>query len=483
MVIALLAAAIGIPLAALAVKVIAAVGGATLPRASGLHFDPAVAGFATLAMLIAGVIVGLLPAMTMGDARPAFAMNEGGRAGMQSRRTRRLLATVVVAEIALAIALVAGAGRMMMSARNLLAVDPEFATSGRLILDATLPPPYRAPGKSLAWSNDVSDRLRGLGAVNVGMATSLPLRRERDSTTFTDILGRPFPPQNRPNARLRVVDTGFFDAMGVRVLAGREFTSSDRNSRAPVAIVNQAWVDKFIPGLDPLRERLTGLIFERGPDNRPIDRSVEIIGVAANAKYSGLDRSAEPVLYFLDTQRPPMRISFVITSTNGHPEQLIPTIRDALRQIDPSVPVEFATMSEVVSASLVWSRLGLLLMGTFGGVSLLLAGTGVFGVLAFVGAQRHSEMAVRLSLGATRAGVFRLMVTQGLRFVAIGAAAGTLIAWWLGRFMSSYVYGVSAADAGVLIGSAAVVAIVAAIAALAPAHRAATVDPSRALRP
>jgi ABC-type antimicrobial peptide transport system permease subunit len=140
-------------------------------------------------------------------------------------------------------------------------------------------------------------------------------------------------------------------------------------------------------------------------------------------------------------------------------------------------------MSDVVSQSLVWSRLGVLLMTTFGIVSLLLAGTGVFGVLAFVGAQRHGEMAVRLSLGATRGGVFRLMLAQTVRYALAGAAIGTGLAWWMGRLMSGYVYQVSAANALVLGGSALIVTAVAFAAAFAPARRAAAVQPSEALRP
>jgi ABC-type antimicrobial peptide transport system permease subunit len=171
-----------------------------------------------------------------------------------------------------------------------------------------------------------------------------------------------------------------------------------------------------------------------------------------------------------------------MTTAEGRPEQRIPEIRAALQQLDPQVPLESGTMAEVVSDSLVWSRLGVLLMSTFGIVSLLLAGTGVFGVLAFVGAQRHGEMAVRLSLGATRGGVFRLMLAQGARFALLGGVIGTGLAWGMGRLMSGYVYQVSAANALVLGGSALVVIAVALAATLGPARRAAAVQPSEALR-
>jgi len=328
----------------------------------------------------------------------------------------------------------------------------------------------------------VTDRLRQLGATHVGMATSLPLRREWDSTTFTDIVGRSVAPQFRPNGRMRIVSPELFDALEIRVRLGRGFTADDRADGEPVVMVNEAWVAKFLPaGIDPLRERLAGLFFRR-VEGKIEPRTAAIVGVAADVRYSALDRNPEPVVYFVDSQRAALRRSYVVTSADGHPEKLIPKIREAVRQLDAQVPLQFEMMADVVTASLVWSRLGVLLMATFGMVSLVLSGTGVFGVLAFVGAQRHGEMAVRLSLGATPGGVFRLMLAQGARFAVVGGVLGVVLAWWIGRLMSAYVYQVSAASGTVLGGSALVVTLVALLAALAPARRAASVEPSRALR-
>ena len=484
LVIAAAAAAIGIPLAYAAVRAIVVMGGDALPRAEGLRFDPLVALFATAVMVLAGVVVGLLPALTTADVRLMSVANEGGRGGMQSARTRRLLATLVVCEVSLAIALVAGAGRLLLSARNLLAVDPGFSADGRLIVDALLPrEPYRDVARARAWSADFKRTLRELGATDVGMATSLPLRREWDLTTFTDIVGRPVDPQFRPNGRARIVSPELFQTLGIRVTRGRAFTADDRPDGEPVVMVNEAWVAKFLPaGTDPLNEQIANVFFRR-VENRPEMQPARIIGVVGNVRYSSLDKAAEPVLYFVDTQRLSPRQSYVVTMADGHPENRIPEIRAALKKLDPNIPLQFEMMSDVVSKSLVWSRLGVLLMSTFGIVSLLLAGTGVFGVLAFVGAQRHGEMAVRLSLGATRGGVFRLMLAQGAKFAVLGGVIGTGLAWWMGRLMSGYVYQVGAANLLVLGGSALVVIAVALAATLAPARRASAVQPSEALRP
>ena len=484
MVIAMLAAAIGIPLAFAAIRAIVVIGGDALPRADGLRFDPIVAVFAAALMMFAGIAVGLLPALTTADVRLMSIANEGGRGGTLSGRTRRLHGALVVCEVTLAIALVAGAGRLLLSARNLLAVDAGFTAEGRLIVDALLPwNPYGTqPPRVNAWSAEVTRRLRELGATDVGMATSLPLRREWDSTSFTDIVGRPVEPRFRPNGRMRVINRELFDALDMRIRLGRGFTVDDRADSEPVVIVNEAWVTKFLPAnTDPLRERLAGL-FYRPVDGKVQPQTAAIVGVAADVRYSGLDKNPEPVVYAVDSQRFALRRSYVVTSADGHPENLIPQIRATLRQLDPHVPLQFETMADVVTASLVWSRLGVLLMSTFGVVALVLAGTGVFGVLAFVGAQRHGEMAVRLSLGATRGGVFGLMLAQSARFAVIGIVLGSGLAWWTGRLMSGYVYQVSAANAVVLGGSAVVVALVALAAAMAPARRAASVEPARALR-
>jgi putative ABC transport system permease protein len=449
-----------------------------------LRFDPMVALFAAAVMILAGMAVGLLPALTATDVRLTTVTNEAGRGGMQSARMRRLLGALVVCEVTLAVALVAGAGRLFLSARNLLAVDPGFVAEGRLVIDVHLPrDKYPYPERALAFDADFTRRLRELGATHVGVTSTLPLRREWDTTAFTDIVGRTVEPRFRPNGRTRVVNTELFDAIEMRVVQGRAFTVDDRADGERVVMVNQAWVAKHLPpGTDPLRERIAGL-FGRRVGTRFEPLTATIIGVVADVRYSSLDKSAEPVVYLSDTQRTIPRRSYVVTTADGNPEKLIPQIREALKQIDSQVPVQFDTMTNAVRSSLMWSRLGVLLMGTFGVVSLLLTGAGVFGVMAFVGAQRHGEMAVRLTLGATRGGVYRLMLAQGVRYAIIGGVIGTGLAWWMGRFMSGYVYQVSATNALVLMGSAVIVTVVALAAALGPARRAAAVDPSRALRP
>jgi putative ABC transport system permease protein len=199
--------AMAIPLAYGAVRAIVGIGGSTLPRADGLRLDVSVFLFAASMMVAAAIVVGLAPLLTTVTGRVVATMNEGGRAALQGRTTRRVLAGMVVVEVALAIALVAGAGRLLLSMRNLVSVDPGFTAEGRLAIDVALPVrPYLAePARMSAWLEQAEARLRALGATAVGIASSLPLRRETDSTTFVDITGRPTDPASRPNGRLRVV--------------------------------------------------------------------------------------------------------------------------------------------------------------------------------------------------------------------------------------------------------------------------------------
>jgi len=388
-----------------------------------------------------------------------------------------------VVEVTLAIALVAGAGRLLLSMQHLLAIDPGFTSEGRLAIDVLLPPrPYENPARLAAWQQEADRRLRSIGATAIGVASSLPFGHEWDSTAFVDITNRPTAPANRPNGRVRVVSPEFFDVLGMKIVAGRPFTVDDRLEGAPVVLVNRAWVRKFIPDLDPLRERVNPARFARRVGDRWMAQDAAIVGVVEDVPYSDLRKAAEPTVYVSDTQVPTWRRSIVITSADGRPERLVPQIRTELEKLDADVPVEFESLSRVVLTSLTWPKLGLLMMGTFGIAALVLAATGVYGVIAFVSAQRSGEMAVRMALGATGRQIFRLIVQHGGSLAMRGVVLGVLVAWGMGRLMGSYVYEVSAGNWMVLGGSAAIVLAAALGATLPSARRAATTQPARALR-
>jgi putative ABC transport system permease protein len=482
--IAAAATVIALPLADAAVRAIVSIGGTALPRVDGMRLDLPVFLFSAGVMVIAGIVVGLVPLVTMAKNNLGELMNEGGRGGLQGRTTRRVLATMIVAEMTLAIALVAGAGRLLLSMEHIVGIDPGFTAEGRLAIDVYLPVrPYLVDlARVPAWLQQAGERLRALGATGVGDASSLPLRHEWDSTTFVDITGRPTDPASRPNGRLRVVSAGFFDVMNMKMAAGRSFTLDDRQGSEPVVIVNEAWARKFLPGLDPLRERVDPHAFSVQVDGRFVGADGAIVGVVRDVPYADVTTAAEPTVYVSSAQVIRPRHTLVITTANGRPEDLIPQIRAALAKIDPQVPVDFESMSRVVSTSRRWPKLGLLLMATLGAAGLVLAAAGVFGVIAFVAAQRSGEMAVRLALGATRGHVFRLIVAQGGALALVGLVLGVLLSWWMGGPMSRYVYEVAPANWLVLGGSAGLVLVVAIGATLPSARRAATTDPARVLK-
>jgi predicted permease len=484
LVIAAAAMILGTSLAYGAVRLIVSTSGSMLPRNDAIHFDPAVWVFAAAVMIGSAIAIGLLPAARIAAPNLAASMNEGGRSGLHGRGTRRMLGVMVIVELALAIALVSGAGRLMLSVSHLLAVDPGFDAKNRLIVDVLLPfSSYRDPARAAAWADDAERRLRALGASSIATASTLPLRQEFDSTAFVDIVDHPAAPENRPNGRIRFISTAFFDSLRIPIVDGRAFTVDDRRNGAPVVIVNRAWVRKFIPGEDPLTTRVELGFFTKLVDGKRVIDPAAIVGVAGDVQYSSLTQDPEPVVYVCDTQVTSFRRSLIVQTADGAPERLVPQIRSELRAVDPAVPVEFDTMAHGVASALTWPTLGLMLMATFGVAGLVLAASGVFGVIAFVVTQRLSEMAVRLAIGATRGQVFRLVLVDTLRLAVTGLIIGVVLAWWIGQLMGRYVYHVTPANLLVLGGSSLAVVGVAVLATLPLAGRAATVEPARALRP
>ena len=365
---------VGVPLAYLAVRSIVLIGGSSLPRVEGMTVDPRVCLFAVLLMAVAGLLVGLAPLLTV--ARPDLAVltNEGGRSGTAGRATHRTLGLMIVAEVMLAIALVAGAGRLLLSLSNRLAIDPGFTATGRLAVDVSLTlQRYGSRDRLNAWLQDVQETFHRAGARDVAIASSVPFRHEWDYTTFVDVVDHPTDPAHRPNARMHIVSANFFEVMRMRLVAGRPFTVDDRPGGDPVIIVNQAWVRKFIPDLDPLRQRVS----IGGPP-------LTVIGVARDVSYTDLTKDAEPAIFLPLAQSLDLRLTFIVTAADGHPERLTSALRSAVAHLDPRVPVDTELLSHAVDHALVWPKLGLLLMTTFGATALVLASIGVFGVVAFV---------------------------------------------------------------------------------------------------
>lgn len=462
-----------------AVRLLASLGGSRLPRLDDVGFDLMVWSFVAVTILLVGLLVGLIPALRTADTRLSTVINEAGRTVHGSRTTRRMLAAFIVAEVAVAVALVAGATRLILSFDRIHDIDPGFIAGDTIVADVLLPRArYPTPDTFSVWWEAASERLRAAGATGVASASALPLQHEWDTTTFVDIVSRPdIPPDQRPNGRLRRVSGEFFSVMGIRLLTGRPFGDADRLDAPGVAIVNQAFVRRFLDDRDPLRERVRGFKFQR-VDGRMVPEEVAIVGVVADVRYVDLTRPAEPTVYVPITQIPAVRQSIVVSGPAGFAAD----VKQALAEVDPSVAIEVGRMSTLVESALERQRLGMLLMSAFGAAALVLTTIGVFGVIAYVVGQRTTEMAVRQAFGATRLQVFWTVLTHGATLSAMGILLGLVLAWWTGRLLAGYVYEVNAADPVVLVGSAMVVSLVATSATMIPASRAARRDLARALR-
>jgi putative ABC transport system permease protein len=416
------------------------------------------------------------------------AMSEGGRAALGGRASRRILIGMVVAQIAVGVVLVDGAGRLIRSYDNLTQQDRGFASESRLVVDVNLPRDrYPEPAHRQAWLDDARSRMQTLGMTRVAAATTLPLRGQLDRMTFVDLVKEPSTdPHSRPTTRIRVISQEFLDAMGITLLAGRSFTARDRDDAQTVVIVSQTFVEKFLAGRDPLNEEVIVPGYSRATyaDGRSQVQPTQIVGVVSDVRYLSLGIEPEPSIYLplAQSPMPEWRLSLVAETKERDVETLGGGVRATLADLDAAVPVEITTLAEVVNNSLSRQRIGMVMMSVFGAAAIVLVGVGVFGVIAFVVSQRTGEIAVRLALGATRRNVYWLVMQHGGSMVAVGLAVGLLLAWWTGAAMSQYVYLVSPFEPIVNVGSATGVIAAALLATGLLARRASKVSPSRALR-
>jgi putative ABC transport system permease protein len=479
---------VGVALAWLGVRIFSAMGSSSLPRLADVEFDGSVLLFVAGTLAATALGIGGAPALLVSRSSMISAMNEGGRAALGGRANRRILVGMVVAQIAVGVVLVDGAGRLIHSYDNLTQQDRGFTSASRLVVDVNLPRDrYPDPAHRQGWLADARSRMLTLGITRVAAATLFPLRGERDRMTFVDLVKEPSTdPHSRPTARMRVISPEFLDAMGITQLAGRSFTAGDRDSAQTVVIVSQTFVEKFLAGRNPVIEEVTipGISRMTYVDGRPQFQPIQIVGVAADVRYASLAAEPEPSIYLplAQSPMPEWRLSLVAEAKERDVETLGADVRATLADLDAAVPVAITTLAEVVNNSLGRQRIGMVMMSVFGAAAIMLVGVGVFGVIAFLVSQRTGEIAVRLALGATQRNVYWLVMRRGGSMVAVGLAVGLLLAWWTGAAMSQYVYLVSPFEPIVNVGSTTGVIGAALLATELLARRASKVSPCRALR-
>ena len=422
-----------------------------------------------------GIIVGLVPAFHATRTDPHESLKADGRSGV-SRRGSRLRTTLVVAEIALSVVLLIGAGLLMRSFVNIQRVDPGFDARGVLTMRLTLPRD-RYPGEAgNAFFDNLIERITALPHVRSASAAS----QFPPIATFQTEFALERPPveiPGIPTALITVATPGHFETLRVPMRRGRTFSAADTLTAPPVAIVNQAFVDRYLPGRDALGERvILGDPKSKGP-------RTTIVGVVADFRTGGATQPVRPAIYTPVRQQTAWNQLFVLVRGEGEPAALLPSVREAVRTLDPEQPVyAVQSLQRAVAQASFQQRIAAMLLSAFAMVALVLAAVGIFGVLSYIVSARTQEIGVRLAVGAEPRDVRWLVVRQVLQMTGIGLAIGTAILLAAGRAMEGLLFGVKPADPVTISAAACILCGVALVAAWLPAARASRVDPIQALR-
>jgi putative ABC transport system permease protein len=469
----------GVALAYAGVRLLLMLGASRLPRLTAVPFDAKVLVFAIGVLVFSALAMGIAPAARLSRADIGVLLNESGRSATPGRSAARSMSALIVIEVALAIVLAAGAGWLVQSFARLESVDPGFAAAGRVVVSVKTNRRFDNPAQSLNWWNTALERIRAVsGVAEAGSAITFPLGVERDGNDAIEVEGEVSDPNHPLGARLRPVTPGFFAAMGIKLLAGRDFTADDRQATMPVAIVNQAFARRYLGMRNPLTTKMS--FGFPNPDPRTLR---PIIGVVEDVRYKSLSEDAEPAFYLPETQTfSPREQTVAVAAHNDDPSSLISGIRSALTAFDPQVVVKFDTAPAMVAGTLTRQRLGMTLMLIFGVLALLLAAIGIYGVIAYASTQRRAELATRIALGASAGQIFWLVMSSGQRLALIGIAVGLAGAYAGGRIVASSVYAMRAFDPAVLFTAAALVALLTFVATMIPALWATRLNPARVLR-
>jgi predicted permease len=492
----LLLSAIGTSLGVLVgwvgIRILAGLGGAGLPRLDGLTFDTNVLLVAVAMLIVTATLVGCLPLTRLTRLDVRSLLGNVGRSSAGERGSRSVLSGIVVAEVAMAVLLVASAGWLVRSYANLSDVDPGFVPESRLVFRTSLLGSSYAPIRSIrhtdngpffsvfegismtpeAWERDLTSRLEGVdGVVAVGTGGIVPFTHEPTmNTSFVSVPGVPDDPDTGNLARFRIVSPTFFEAMGTRLLAGRALDAGDYMT---TVVVNEAFVRAYLGDSDPVG--VTFATRNRPDDSFALDRT--IVGVVADVRVTSLRQPDPPVIYVQA-----YGTGFVVVSTNlADPTPLIPAVQEAVRAVDPTVPVTIELLEDAMGRELARHRLGLLLMTLFAAAALVLAAVGIHGVVGHSISLRRAELAVRMAVGASPSRITGSVLMKGASLWALGLTIGLGLAYVAGRFGSSWLYEVRATDPTIL---GVAVALVSALTITAYSFSAVTgtrVEPGRTL--
>ncbi len=446
---------------------------ADVPRITGLTPDWRVLLFTIAAALLTGIVCGLAPALGAARSDLSAAMKDGGRSTTPARG--HLRNSLVVGEIAIALILLVGAGLLLKSFWQLQRVDPGFdyrnVLTAKVVLSSER---YNEPAQAKAFYESLLTNVKALpGVAQASIAQSIPLSGNDNGTNF-NIVARPFPKGQEPEARLRFIGLNYFSTINLPKLNGRDFTERDDAQALPVMIVNEAFARQYFRGEEPLGKKL--LLGWGG------DAAKEIVGVVGNVRHRGLDDQPRPEMYVPQAQFNTMDMTLLVKA-NVRPETLTQSITAAVRKLDPQLPItDIKTLDQYRSDTVALPRFNLLILSLFAGLACVLTVIGLYGVIAYSVTQRTNEIGVRMALGAQSLDILRLVLRQGMRLVLLGVALGLAGAWAVTRVMASLLFEVSTSDPLTFLSVAGLLTLVALLASFIPAYRATKVDPIIALR-
>jgi predicted permease len=475
--VALAGGATGLLLAWLGVEALLRLNLSNLPRTSEIAVDGSVLAFTLALSIVTGLAFGLVPAWHAAAPDPGRSLKESGRA-TDGVRLSAFRSAAITAEVAIALVLLVGAGLLARSLARFQAVDPGFLTSHVLTMSVSLPDSrYGEGSQKAAFFGQLLDRVGRLpGVTAAGLVSHLPLAGRRLSADVRPERGVAESPA-LPVADYVSVTPGYFRAMGIPLLEGRQLSERDGPEAPPVVIISDVLARRLWPGASPVGQRvIVGSTI--GADTTPR----EIVGVVGSVRASGLESDPGPAVYAPYAQNPWPTMSVVVRSS-ADPVQLAAAARLQVLAVDAEQPVyNVRTLDDVLGASLAVRRVQMLLLGAFALAALALAAIGVYGVVAQAVRRRTHEIGVRVALGAQRRDVLKLIVGQGMRPVGIGVLAGGAAAVASGRLLRGLLFGVTPADPATFLAAALFLWLVALIACALPARRAANVDPVVALR-
>ncbi|HEX4426683.1 MAG TPA: ABC transporter permease [Terriglobales bacterium] len=442
-----------------------------------VHNNLQVLLFALLAGVICVLLCGVAPAWQMTHARWFQALQEGGRSETSSRARQRLRSLLVIGEIGLAMLLLVGAGLLLRSMQQLEQVQTGFNPRGLISAQMSLPPTvYKTDEQKVAFFAAAEDQLNNIpGATVAAFTDTLPFTAGGGMSSFS-IKGRPQPPNDPgPHGNIRYVSSGYFSALQIPLLRGRNFVSEDRLKTEQVVVIDETLAHQYWSNEDPIGQHI------RFGDESPW---MTVVGLVKHAKSSSLESDTKEGFYYLPlSQAPQASVALLVRTDNDNPASLKNALQTAIGAVNSNQPIyDIKTMEERVDQSLVSRRFLVILLSVFAGLALLLAALGLYGVISYSVKMRTRELGIRMALGAKRADVLRLVLGKGLQLALAGLAVGFVGTLAIGRTLSSLLYHVSLFNPLTLLLTSVLLASTVLLASYFPARRAAQLDPMKTLR-